>query len=148
MALGAPTKQSDEINGRRRIILYNLEGASVSDHPLESIPHPDDLILVGVYFVFQAKLNPSVANPPPLLAPELEQTFEALDAADYFDRVSEAIRERRLFGFLFQEQAESAVGAGDWIAKTDEEVMAEVARDADARINLPNIQNITIRRED
>lgn len=120
----------------------------MSDHPLESIPHPDDLILVGVYFVFQAKLNPSVANPPPLLAPELEQTFEALDAADYFDRVSEAIRERRLFGFLFQEQAESAVGAGDWIAKTDEEVMAEVARDADARINLPNIQNITIRRED
>ena len=120
----------------------------MSDDPLKSIPHPDDLIVVGIYFAFQAKLNPNIADPPPLLAPELEQTFEAVDAADYLDRVSEAIRERRLFGFLFQEQAESAVGAGDWIAKPVEEVMAEAARDADARVNLPNIQKIMIRRED
>jgi hypothetical protein len=49
---------------------------------------------------------------------------------------------------LFQEQAESAVGAGDWIAKPVEEVIAEAAKDADTRINLPNIQKIMIRRED
>ena len=120
----------------------------MSDDPLESIPHPDDLIVVGVYFAFQAKLNPNVVDPAPLLAPELEQTFEAVDAADYLDRVSDAIRERRLYGFLFQEQAESAVGAGDWIAKPVEEVIAESERDADGRINLPNIQKIMIRRED
>jgi hypothetical protein len=120
----------------------------MSDDPAKSIPHPDDLILVGIYFAFQAKLNPKVADPPPLLAPELEQTFEAADAADYLDRVSEAIRERRLFGFLFQEQAESAVGAGDWIAKSVEEVVAEAAGDTDPRINLPNIQKVMIRRED
>ena len=120
----------------------------MNDDPVESIPHPDDFILVGIYFAFQAKLNPNADDPPPLLAPELEQTFEAAEAADYLDKVSDAIRERRLFGFLFQEQAESAVGAGDWIAKPVEEVMAEAARDADARVNLPNIQKIMIRRED
>jgi hypothetical protein len=120
----------------------------MSDDPLKSIPHPDDLIVVGIYFAFQAKLNPNIADPPPLLAPELEQTFEAAEAADYLDKVSDAIRERRLFGFLFQEQAESSVGVGDWIAKPVEEVMAEAARDADTRINLPNIQKIMIRRED
>lgn len=120
----------------------------MSDDMQKSIPHPDDLIVVGIYFAFQAKLNPDTVNAPPLLAPELEQTFEAVDAADYLDRVSEAIRERRLYGFLFQEQAESAVGAGDWIAKPVEEVIAEAERDADERLNLPNIQKILIRRED
>lgn len=120
----------------------------MSDEPTNPIPHPDDLIVVGVYFTFQAKLNPDIDDPPPLLAPELEQTFEAVDAADYLDRVSEAIRERRLYGFLFQEQAESAVGAGDWIARSVEEMMADAERDGDARLNVPNIQKIMIRRED
>src|SRR5438477_239311 len=36
-----------------------------------------------------------------------------------------AIRERRLYGLMLQEQAESAVGAGQWIKKTIEEVIAE-----------------------
>jgi hypothetical protein len=115
---------------------------------MKSSPHPDDLILVGIYFVFQANLNPDIADPTPLLAPELEQTFEAAEAADYLDKVSEAIRERRLFGFLFQEQAESAVGAGEWIAKPLEEVIAEAAEDTDIRISLPNLQKIKIRPED
>lgn len=120
----------------------------MSDDPTKSAPHPDDFILVGIYFAFQAKLNPDIADPTPLLAPELEQTFEATEAADYLDKVSDAIRERRLFGFLLQEQAESAVGAGEWIAKPLEEVIAEASGDTDIRINLPNIQNIKIRRED
>ena len=120
----------------------------MSDDPKKTTPHPDDLIVVGIYFAFQAKLNPDVADPLPLLATELEQTFEAAEAADYLDKVSDAIRERRLFGFLLQEQAESAVGAGDWIAKPVEEVMAEGARDADTRIALPNLQKIMVRRED
>jgi hypothetical protein len=120
----------------------------MSEEPTNPVPHPDDLIVVGIYFAFQAKLNPNIDDPMPLYAPEIEQTFDAAEAADYLDKVSKAIRERRLFGFLFQEQAESAVGAGEWIAKTDKEVMAEAASDADARINLPNIQKIMIRRED
>jgi hypothetical protein len=94
----------------------------------------------GIYFAFQAKLNPIIDDPTPLHAPEIEQTFKAAEAADYLDKVSDAIRERRLFGFLVQQQAESAVGAGEWIARPVEEVIAEAARDANTRINLPNIQ--------
>jgi hypothetical protein len=120
----------------------------MSEEPTNPVPHPDDLIVVGIYFAFQAKLNPNVDDPMPLYAPELEQTFAAAEAADYLDKVSAAIRERRLSGFLFQERAETAVGAGEWIAMPIEEVMAEEARDADTRINLPNIQKIMVRRED
>jgi hypothetical protein len=120
----------------------------MSEEPTNPVPHPDDLIVVGIYFAFQAKLNPDIDDPMPLYAPETEQTFTAAEAADYLDKVSEAIRERRLFGFLFQEQAETAVGAGEWIARSVEEVMAEAARDGDTRLNLPNIQTIMVRRED
>jgi hypothetical protein len=119
----------------------------MSDELTKSAPHPDDLIVVGIYFAFQAKLNPDIDDPTPLYAPEIEQTFEAPEATDYLDKVTDAIRERRLFGFLFQEQAESAVGAGEWIARPVEEVIAE-AREANTRFNLPNIQKIIIRRED
>jgi hypothetical protein len=119
----------------------------MSEESTKSVPHPDDLIVIGIYFAFQAKLNPDIDDPTPLYAPEIEQTFEADGAVDYLDKVTDAIRERRLFGFLFQEQAESAVGAGEWIARPVEEVIAE-AREANTRFNLPNIQKIIIRRED
>src|SRR5437763_15192526 len=119
----------------------------MSEESTKPAPHPDDLIVVGIYFAFQAKLNPDIDDPAPLYAPEIEQTFEASEAAGYLDKVTDAIRERRLFGFLFQEQAESALGAGEWIARSFEEVLAE-ARDANTRINLPNIQQIMIRREE
>jgi hypothetical protein len=119
----------------------------MSEEPTKSVPHPDDLIVVGIYFAFQAKLNPNIDDPMPLYAPEIEQTFEAAEAADYLDQVTRAIRERRLFGFLFQEQAESAVGCGEWIARPAEEVIAE-ANAANSRINLPHIQKIIVRRED
>jgi hypothetical protein len=121
-------------------------GASMSKEPTKSAPHPDDLILIGIYFSFQAKLNPNIEDPVPLYAPELEQTFEAADAADYLDKVADAIRERRLFGFLFQEQAESAVSTGEWIARPVEELIADT--DPGIRIKLPNTQKIMVRRED
>ena len=119
----------------------------MSEEQTKSVPHPDDLIVVGIYFAFQAKLNPNIEDPMPPYAPEIEQTFEAPEAADYLDKVTDAIRERRLFGFLFQEQAESAVSTGEWIARPVDEVIAE-AREANTRINLPNIQKIMVRRED
>jgi hypothetical protein len=53
------------------------------------------------------------------------------EAADYLENVVNAIRERRLFGFMMQESAESAVAAGDWIEKTIEEVIAEARTEND-----------------
>ena len=112
-----------------------------------SVPHPDDLIVVGVYFAFRAKLNPEIDDPMPLYAPEIEQTFGAAEAVDYLDEVTRAIRERRLCGFLYQENAETAVGARVWIARTTEEVIAE-AQASDSPARLPNVQKIIVRRED
>ena len=55
----------------------------------------------------------------------LECTLSASEAADYLDKVVAAIRERRLYGFMLQEAAESRVSAGEWIEKTTEEAIAE-----------------------
>ena len=87
--------------------------------------HPDDLMTVSICLTFQAKLNPDDDDPPPLITTEMEETFTASDAADSLEKVVSAIRERRLYGFMLQEQAECAVGAGQWIKKTIEEVVAE-----------------------
>ena len=100
--------------------------------PKKPMPHPDDFMVVGISLTFQAKLNPEVDDPQPLDTTEIEETLAAADAADYLEKVVSAIRERRLYGFMLQEQAESAVGAGDWIEKTIEEVLAEAtAENAD-----------------
>ena len=44
----------------------------MSEESTKSVPHPDDLIVIGIYFAFQAKLNPDNDDPPPLYAPEIE----------------------------------------------------------------------------
>ena len=88
------------------------------------VPHPDDFMIVGISLAFQAKLNPD-DDGPPLHTTAIEETFTAADAADYLEKVVSAIRERRLYGFMVQEQAECAVGAGEWIEKSIEEVIAE-----------------------
>jgi hypothetical protein len=110
-------------------------------------PHPDDFMVVSVGLAFQAKLNPDVDDPPPFHTTEIENTFSAADAANYLEKVVSAIRERRLFGFMLQEQAESAVGAGDWIEKTFEEVIAEATAE-NAAVRLPNVQRIKVRHDD
>jgi len=69
----------------------------MSEGQKKSVPHPDDLMAVGIYLAFQAKLNPNIDDPMPLYAPEIEQTFVAVEATDYLDKVTNAIRERRLF---------------------------------------------------
>ena len=111
------------------------------------VPHPDDFMIVGISLAFQAKLNPEVDDPQPFDAPEIEETFTAADAADYLEKVVSAIRERRLYGFMLQEQAECAVGAGDWIKKSIEEVIAEATAE-NAAVRLPNVQRIKVRRDD
>ena len=95
------------------------------------VAHPDDFMVVTVALAFQAKLNPEVEDPMPLDAIGIEETFGAADAADYLEKVVSAIRERRLYGFMVQEQAECAVGAGDWIEKSMEEVVAEATAEND-----------------
>ena len=111
------------------------------------VPHPDDFMIVGISLAFQAKLNPEADDPPPFDATEIEETFRAADAADYLERVVSAIRERRLYGFMLQEQAESAVRAGQWIEKTIEEIIAEAtAENGDVR--FPNVQKIKLRHDD
>jgi hypothetical protein len=86
----------------------------------QPVPHPDDFMFVGISLAFQAKLNPEDDDPPPFDAIGIEMTFAAADAADYLEKVVSAIRDRRLYGLMLQEQAESAVGAGQWIKKTNE----------------------------
>jgi hypothetical protein len=95
-----------------------------------SDPHPDDFMIVTVSLEFQAKLNPKSSDPLPFDTTYCECTFEAEAAADYLEQVVRAIRERRLYGFMVQDAAESAVGAGDWVEKTTEDMIAEArARD-------------------
>ena len=110
-------------------------------------PHPDDFMVVGVFLAFQAKLNPDVDDPLPLDATEIEETFSATDAADYLEKVLSAINERRLYGFMLQQRAESAVGAGEWIEKTFEEVIAEATAE-NPNVRLPNVQIFGKRHDD
>jgi hypothetical protein len=88
-------------------------------------PHPDDLMAVTVVLSFQAKPNPEVHDAPPFEITEFESTFGAQEAADHLEELVRAIREKRLYGHMVQDFAESAVGAGDWIAKTPEEILAD-----------------------
>ncbi len=88
-------------------------------------PHPDDFMLVTVSLEFRAKPNPEVSDPPPFDTTGIQYTMAATEAADYLERLASAARERRLYGFMVQDFAESAVGAGDWIEKTIDEILAE-----------------------
>ncbi len=88
-------------------------------------PHPDDFMLVTVSLEFRAKPNPEVSDPPTFDTTEIQYTMPAAEAADYLERLASAARERRLYGFMVQETAESAVGAREWIEKTIDEVFAE-----------------------
>src|SRR5262249_33148923 len=88
-------------------------------------PHPDDFMLVTVSLEFRAKLNPEVSDPSPFDTTEIEYTLPAAEAADYLEKVLAAIRERRLYGFMLQDAAETRVGADEWIKKTTEEAIAE-----------------------
>jgi hypothetical protein len=107
----------------------------------KAMPHPDDFMVVTVALAFQAKLNPEVEDPMPFDAIGIEETLAAADAADYLEKMVSAIRERRLYGLMLQEQAESAVGAGDWIEKTFEDIMAEAAAESldERSTNAPTV---------
>jgi hypothetical protein len=94
-------------------------------------PHPDDFMVLTLSLEFRAKPNPEVADPLPFELTASEYTPPNEEAADYLENVVNAIRGRRLFGFMMQESAESAVAAGDWIEKTIEEIIAEAKAEND-----------------
>jgi hypothetical protein len=98
------------------------EGAKMTKKPQK---HPDDLMVITVSLELRAKLNPEVKDPLPFDIAEFQSTLTAGAAVDFLEKVVSAIRERRLYGLMVQEIAENAVGAGDWIKKTDAEVLAE-----------------------
>ena len=110
--------------------------------------HPDDLMAVSICLTFQAKRNlDDDDDPPPLHTTAVEETFTAADAADYLEKVVGAIRERRLYGFMLQEQAEAAVGARQWNKKTIEEIVAEATTE-NVGVRLPYLQSIKLRHDD
>lgn len=107
------------------------ERAQMSERPRKPIPHPDDFMVVTLSLEFRAKPNPSVEDPPSFEMAESQYTPPIEEAAEYLESVVNAIRAKRLYGFMVQEFAESAVGAGDWIEKTIEEVIAEARTEND-----------------
>jgi hypothetical protein len=63
-------------------------------------------------------------DPPPFDTTAVEFALAAGDAVDCLEKVIAAIRERRLYGFMVQNAAENAVGAGEWIEMTIDDLLA------------------------
>lgn len=91
------------------------------------VQHPDDMMLVSLSLAFLAKINPDARDPKQFGTMGVKYTMPAEEAPEYLDAVARAIRERRLYGFLAQKAAESAVDAGDWIERPIEETFGETA---------------------
>ena len=104
----------------------------------KAAPHPDDFMVVSVALEFQAKLSPAVTDPPSLETVSVELCLGAADAAHHIEKVLNAIRERRLYGLMVQEAAESAVGAGQWVRKTRKEILADMMADRSTGNSEPN----------
>jgi hypothetical protein len=115
----------------------------MSEKPKKPMPHPDDFMVVTVSLEFRAKLNPEVEDPPPFDMTGLEYTPPKGEAADYLEKVVNAIRERRLYGFMVQEIAESAVGAGDWVEKPIAEALAEARAHEEEQTTGKRSPNVT-----
>jgi hypothetical protein len=107
------------------------ERAQMSEKPMKRIPHPDDFMVVTLSLGFRAKVSPSVEDPPSLDVIEFRCTLPKEEAAEYLESVVDAIRAKRLYGFMVQASAESIVGAGDWIEKTIDDIIAEAQTEND-----------------
>jgi hypothetical protein len=103
----------------------------MSEKPMKSIPHPDDFMVATLSLGFRAKVNPSVEDPPSLDVIEFRCTLPKEEAAEYLESVVDAIRAKRLYGFMAQASAESIVGAGDWIETTIDDIIAEAQAEND-----------------
>ena len=101
--------------------------------PVEAAaPHPDDFMVVTIDLEFRAKVNPDKPAPPPMDSISVTVCLPAEeDTADFLEDIAEAIRERRLYGFMVQEAAESPVGCGEWIGKALDDVLSAPKDTAD-----------------
>lgn len=106
--------------------------------------HPDDLMVVTVSLDFQAKINPRETHAPEFETTSVELCLPASEAAEYVQEVLDAIKGRRLYGFMVQEMASSAVDAGQWIKKPLAELRAE-ALDQDHKPREPHLGTIKAR---
>ena len=88
-------------------------------------PHPDDFMTVTLSIDFRAKPNPKSSDPPPFDTTGVQFTLAAGNAVESLEKVVAAIRERRLYGFMVQDAAESHVGAGEWIEETTEDIISK-----------------------
>ena len=86
-------------------------------------------MVVTIALEFRAKLNPDVDDPQAFETVAFEATLKAADATDYLEKVLGAIRDRRLYGLMTQESAESSVSSGEWIAMTIDDLLAEVRKE-------------------
>jgi hypothetical protein len=111
----------------------------------KDIAHPDDLMVVTVSLEFQAKINPEDKRAPEFETTAVELCLPAPEAGDYVQEVLDAIKGRRLYGFMVQEMAASAVEAGQWIKKPLEELRAEASSRADGMPRVPYLGKIKAR---
>ena len=90
-------------------------------------PHPDDFMVVNIGLEFRAKENPANTDPHPLDGPADVMICLPADGetAELLEDIAKAIRERRLYGFMAQESAESPVGSGEWIERDWHETAPE-----------------------
>jgi hypothetical protein len=88
--------------------------------------HPDDFFAITVCLEFRAKTNPTIIDPMPIDGTvEWSCTEAPPKAVIILQQVIDAIREKRLYGFMMQESAKNPVGSKEWIAKTLEDLMTE-----------------------
>jgi hypothetical protein len=104
--------------------------------------HPDDLMVVTVSLEFQAKINPQESDAPAFETTAVELCLPAPEAAEYVQEVLDAIKGRRLYGFMVQELAGSAVDAGQWIKKPLEELRAEASSSEGSMPRVPYLGRI------
>ena len=95
------------------------------------MPHPDDLMVVSLSLEFRAKINPSEEDPPSLETVGFQYILPAEQAVEYLESVVDAIRAKRLYGFMVQASAERAVAGGEWIETTIEDLIAEAQTEND-----------------
>jgi hypothetical protein len=107
--------------------------------------HPDDMMVVTVALDFQAKIDPTDSDAPPFETTAVELCLPAAEAAEYVQEVLDAIKGRRLYGFMVQELATSAVDAGQWIKKPLEELRAEAAERDSSMPRIPHLGSIKVR---
>lgn len=92
----------------------------------QSIPHPDDFMVVTISLEIRAKTNPDFDDPSDVGIIAHKRVLAASRVEEFLAQVLSAVRERRLYGLMAQAAAESSVGSGEWIATEINDLMADI----------------------